>query len=81
MRTLGRRAANALRVFDALRRRPLATLPDLAARTGVSYPTVARAVDSLEQLGIVREISGRKRERVFAYQAYLAILNEGAEPL
>lgn len=81
VRTLGRRAANALRVFDALRRRPLATLPDLAARTGVSYPTVARAVDSLEQLGIVREISGRKRERVFAYQAYLAILNEGAEPL
>ena len=78
---LGRRAASALRVFDALRRRPLATLPDLAARTGVSYPTVARAIESLESLGIVREITGRKRERVFAYRAYLEILNEGAEPL
>ncbi|MBX9810207.1 MAG: Fic family protein [Burkholderiales bacterium] len=78
---LGRAAANALRVFDALRARPLAMLPDLASRTGASYPTVARAVDALEQLGIVTEITGRKRERVFAYRQYLDILNEGTEPL
>ncbi len=78
---LGRRTASALRVLDALRRRPLATLPDLGARTGASYPTVARAVEALESLGIVREITGRKRERVFAYDAYVNILNEGAEPL
>jgi Fic family protein len=81
VQALGRRAPNALRVFDALRQRPIATLPDLAARTGTSYPTAARAVKSLQALGIVREISGRKRERVFAYWAYLDILSEGAEPL
>jgi Fic family protein len=81
IRTLGRRAASALRVFDALRQRPLGTLPDLAARTGTSYPTAARAVESLQELGIVREISGRRRQRVFAYQAYLDIFSEGAEPL
>ena len=78
---LGRPAANALRVFGALRRRPLATINDLVARSGVSYPTAARAVQSLENLGIVREITGRRRDRVFAYDAYVAILNEGAEPL
>jgi hypothetical protein len=38
-------------------------------------------VEALENLGIVREITGRKRERVFAYTRYLAILNEGTEPL
>jgi DNA-binding transcriptional ArsR family regulator len=81
VRTLGRAAANALRVFDALRDRPLATLNALTERTGASYPTVARAVEALENLGIVREITGRKRERVFAYTHYLAILNEGTEPL
>jgi Fic family protein len=80
VQTLGR-AANALRVFDALRDRPLATLNDLTRRTGASYPTVARAVEALENLGIAHEITGRKRERVFAYTRYLAILNEGAEPL
>ncbi len=81
VQTLGRAAANAFRVFDALRDRPLATLNALTESTGASYPTVARAVEALENLGIVREITGRKRERVFAYTSYLAILNEGTEPL
>ncbi len=78
---LGRAAPNALRVFDAFRDRPLATVNALATRTGASYPTVARAVEALERLDIVREITGRKRERVFAYAQYLDILNEGTEPL
>jgi Fe2+ or Zn2+ uptake regulation protein len=46
----------------------------------LSFPTVARAIEALEKLGIVREITGRKRERVFAYQAYLDVLNEGTQP-
>ena len=79
VQALGRAAANALRVFDALRRRPLARIDDLAAEIGIAYPTAARAIDALQRLGIVREITGRKRERVFVYSAYLAILNEGAE--
>lgn len=81
VQTLGRAASSALRVFDALRARPLANLNSLAERTGASYPTVARAVEALEDLGIVREITGRKRERVFAYTRYLTILGEGTEPL
>ncbi|MFM8290616.1 MAG: Fic family protein, partial [Planctomycetia bacterium] len=44
-------------------------------------PTVSRAVESLSDLGVVKEITGRKRERVFAYQRYLDILAEGTEPL
>ncbi len=81
VQTLGRAASGALRVFDALRERPLATVNDLTERTGASYPTVARAVQALEGFGITREITGRKRQRVFAYTRYLAILNEGTEPL
>jgi len=81
VQSLGRAAANAVRVFDAFRRRPLATIGALAERTGASYPTVSRSVEALERLGIVREITGRKRERVFAYSRYLDTLNEGTEPL
>ncbi|MHB8310925.1 MAG: Fic family protein [Metallibacterium sp.] len=77
----GRAAANTLRVFDALRARPIASINDLSRRTTVSYPTVARAIDALAALGIVRELTGRRRDRVFAYDRYLAVLNEGAEPL
>ena len=81
VQTLGRTATSALRVFDALRDRPLANLNALTESTGASYSTVARAVEALEDLGIVREITGRKRERVFAYTRYLDILGEGTEPL
>ena len=78
---LRRAAATALRVYDAFRRRPLMTIPALTTATGASFPTVARAIESLVSLGIVNEITGRKRERVFAYQKYLDVLNEGTEPL
>ena len=77
----GRAVASVQRVFDALRARPLSTIAALATRTGASVPTVSRAVESLETLGIVKEITGRKRERVFSYARYLEILNEGTEPL
>lgn len=80
IRGLGRGAANALRVFDVFRARPLATLKDLADRAGISFPTASRAVEALARLGIVREITGRQRNRVFAYDQYLAVLSEGAEP-
>ncbi|HUG99135.1 MAG TPA: Fic family protein [Gammaproteobacteria bacterium] len=78
---LGRASANALRVFDVLRARPLANIGYLAVHTGIAYPTAARAVDALEKLGIVREITDRRRNRIFAYGRYLEILNEGGEPL
>lgn len=81
IRGLGRGAANALRVFDVFRARPLATLKDLSDRAGISFQTASRAVEALAGLGIVREITGRQRNRVFAYDQYLAVLSEGAEPL
>lgn len=74
---LGRRAPNALRTFDAFRRRPVRNIAAIAATTGASLPTVSRAVESLVELGIVREITGRKRERAYCYGRYLEILNGG----
>ena len=81
VQSLGRASSTALRVFDALRARPLATPTSLAKQLEVSYATVARALEALGQLGIVREITGRKRERVFAYAEYLDLLSEGTKPL
>jgi Fic family protein len=78
---LGRAAPNALRIFDALRQRPVAGIDHLARRTGVAYPTAARAVGALVILGVLRELTGRRRGRVFAYDGYLAILSEGTQPL
>lgn len=81
VQALGRSSSSVLRVFDALRARPVATPQSLVNRAGVSYVTVLRALDALGGLGIVREITGRKRERVFAYGEYLDVLSEGTKPL
>jgi DNA-binding IclR family transcriptional regulator len=68
-------------VFNALRERPMATIPDLARRTGLTYSTTSTMVGKLAELGIVREVTGRRRDRVFAYDQYVQILSEGTEPL
>lgn len=75
----GRRAGSALRVHEALKARPLASVQDACARTGLSFPAAASAVDLLVDLGIARELTGKRRNRLFAYDRYLAILNEGTE--
>jgi len=75
----GRRTNSALRVHDALKARPITSLSEVCQRAGLSFPTAAGAMDLLAKLGIAREITGKARNRVFAYKRYLAILNEGTE--
>ncbi len=76
----GRSVSNLLHIYDAFRRRPVASVKLIMERTGASYPTVARAIGRLGDMGIIHEITGRKRDRVYAYSQYLGILNEGTEP-
>jgi len=78
---MGRSSGSALLVFEAFRRQPLISLNDLCKSTGLTFPTAAKAVAGLTGLGIVRELTGRKRNRIFAYDRYLSILSEGTEPL
>jgi Fic family protein len=75
----GRRAGSMLRVHDALKARPVTSLPEVVKTTGLSVPTAGVAMDGLVSLGIARELTGRKRNRVFAYDGYISILNEGTE--
>jgi Fic family protein len=78
---LGRPAASGLRVFQHAQTNPIFSIPATARKIGVSFPTVTAAVGHLEKLGVLREITGKRRRRLFAYDAYLQILNEGTEPL
>lgn len=74
-------ASTTLRVFRALCERPLVTLNQVCEQSGLSFPATARAMKTLESLYIVREITGQRRNRVFAYQDYLNVLSEGTEAL
>lgn len=75
------RAGSALRLHELLQQNPFATAATLVRATGLTTPTVNAALEELQRMGVVQEVTGRRRGRVFAYGAYLAILNEGAEPL
>ena len=78
--TLGRAAGSAQQVHDLLAREVVITIPDAGRRLPLSEPTISSAVSNLEQLGIARELTGRTRGRVYVYDQYLAVLNEGTEP-
>lgn len=77
----GRAAASALRVLAALRERPVLTLKHLGDKHSITFPTATKAMQTLIEAGIARELTGKQRNRVFVYDAYLAILNEGGQPL
>ena len=77
----GERVASALRVHDFLQQTPLTTANRLVQQTGLTAPTVNLALIDLQALGIIAEITGRRRGRIFGYSAYLSILNEGTNPI
>lgn len=77
----GRKAGSALRVQEALKARPVTSIQQVSDRAGLSFPTASAAMDLLVELGIARELTGKRRNRVFCYDEYLEILSEGMEPL
>ena len=77
--TEGRKAGSALRVHEALQERPILSIPETSRRTRLAFPTVSAAMRLLETAGLVREITGFSRNRVYVYSEYLRILNEGVE--
>jgi Fic family protein len=68
-----------LRVHDLLQRQPITSIVPASRELKVTHPTVMKAIANLERLGIVREVTGRQRGRLFAYTKYMNILNRGTE--
>jgi Fic family protein len=71
---LGRGAGSALRVHELAGRRIVLSSGATAAQLGLSVPTVNAALARLEEAGILREVTGRRRGRLFVYDAYLGLL-------
>ena len=75
----GRRAGSALRVHEALMSQPILSIPQARRLTRLSFQAVASAMDLLANEEIAREITGRRRDRLFVYDRYLSVLGEGTE--
>jgi len=76
---LGRAAPSALQIHRALMERPITTAGWLVKKTDITPATVNKCLVHLERLGIVRELTSRKRNRLFSYTGYVDIMNQGTE--
>jgi Fic family protein len=78
---IGRAASSALRVHEYMQKKPLVGIGAVADELKLSIPTVTVALDHLVRVGIAKEVTGKRRARVFGYSRYLKILSEGTEPI
>ncbi|TVM14501.1 Fic family protein [Oceanidesulfovibrio indonesiensis] len=76
---LGRAAASTLQVHRALMEHPIANSNSLVEKTGLTPATVNKALGHLENLGIVKELTAQKRNRLFSYAGYIEIMSRGTE--
>jgi cell filamentation protein, protein adenylyltransferase len=63
--------SNATRLLDLLYRRPLVDVPLVRDELGVAFGTANKLIEQLETVGIVREVTGRRRDRIFRFDSYL----------
>jgi Fic family protein len=68
----------AVRLFDRLPEHPMVTLSRATEMLDATKPTAARAIETLRECGILAETTGRRRDRVYAYEKYLSVLTEDA---
>jgi Fic family protein len=72
----GRGAASALLIYQYAQANPLFSIKNAAREMKVSFPTTSSAVARMSKAGILRESSGKRRDRLFLYENYLDILNQ-----
>ena len=75
-REAGEAGRSALRVHEAMKARPIASMQQVCRTSGLSFPAASTAMDLLVELKVVHELTGKRRNRLFAYDRYLKVLNE-----
>ena len=66
-------------LHQALLHRPITTAPWLEKNIGLAPATVRTGLKKLEDLNLIEELTGKQRDRIYAYHNYIAILNKGNE--
>lgn len=81
LKQVPRTAGNLLLVQEALQAKPVTTIAALTKATGLTTPTVTTALKDLEARGIIKEVTGRARDRVFVYSRYMDAMSATDEAL
>ncbi|MHB8914289.1 MAG: Fic family protein [Thiobacillus sp.] len=73
LQTLGSRTANAQKVMNYLYQRPVVNAAKVGEVAGVTAASAYKLITDLERFGILREITGGKRGKVYAFDAYIKL--------
>lgn len=73
---LGRVAGNALKVHELLFKFPLISVNPIAEMLDVSFTSANRLIDRLVEIGILLEVTGNARNRVFHYSQYISLFSD-----
>jgi Fic family protein len=72
----GRNLANVLRVYDYAREKAVVAVPETQRALSISQPTVNSAINALQELGILREMTGKLRDRRYVYAEYVNLMSD-----
>jgi len=75
LQTLGSRTANAQKVMYYLYQRPVVNAAKVAEAAGVSPASAYKLIADLERFGILKEVTGRRRSRMYVFDAYLKLFS------
>lgn len=78
---LGRAKFSCVQILECLKKIPQTSVQKLAKELGVSSPTARTGLNNLVKLGIVVEITGKRRDKFYVYKKYLELLEVGTEPI
>jgi len=78
---MGRIAGSCLQLHELLKQRPILNIAQASAATGINRTSITRCIGLLEEQGMLRELTGHRRNRLFVYERYVQVLSEGTEPI
>lgn len=81
LRDLGRISGSGYRLHEVLVKSPVINVQRASQATGIVKSSVSKAFKAMTEIGLLKEITGQKRNRLFCYDRYLKLLSEGTEPL
>ena len=77
----GKSTSAVLTIHQYMQKHPISNTNKIRTACSVSLPTVLRSMSALEELGMIKEITGKERHKIFVYDKYLNILAKGTEPI
>ncbi len=78
---LGRLSGSGYRLHELLVKSPVINVQRASQESGIVQSSVSKAFRAMTDIGILKELTGHKRNRLFCYDRYLKLLSEGTEPL